>query len=146
MEAYNAWHHFRGLSRFLEQLDLSRYQPFSPLETSGPGGGPGQAAGLGLRGDEVLIWLRSEACTVQASVASWEQAGSPAVFSYLAPLAKSQVLTLRDMGDGEYTVQWFDPQSAAWLDPVEVTAQGERLSIPIPDFSRDLAARIVPKR
>ena len=31
-----------------------------------------------------------------------------------------------------------------WLSQVEVTAQGDRLSIPIPDFRRDLAARIVP--
>lgn len=85
-------------------MDLGRYQPFSPLEISGPGGGPGQAAGLGLRGDDILIWLRSEAYTVQASVAAWEQASSSAVFSYLPPLAKDQMLTLRDTGEGEYTI------------------------------------------
>jgi hypothetical protein len=146
VEAYNAWHHFRGLDRFLEDLDLSRYQPFSPLEISGPGGGPGQAAGLGLRGEDTLIWLRSDAYTVQANEAAWEAAGSPAVFTYIPPLRKGQTLNLRDMQDGEYTVHWFDPQSATWLDPVEATAQGGRLLIPIPDFNRDLAARIVPKR
>jgi hypothetical protein len=50
------------------------------------------------------------------------------------------------MSDGVYTVNWFDPQSAMWLNPVEATAHGGRLSIPIPDFRRDLAARIVPNR
>jgi len=146
MEAYRAWHHFRGLDRFLEYIDLSHYQPFSPLQISGPGGGPGRAAGLALRGDDILIWLRSEAYTVQATEAAWEQAGSPAGFSYLPPLITGQVLTLRDMGNGKYTVHWFEPQTATWLDPVEATAQKNRLSIPIPDFQRDLAARIVPDR
>jgi hypothetical protein len=102
--------------------------------------------GLGLRGEDILVWLRSTDYTVQASEAAWKKAGSPAVFSYLPPLLKGQVLTLWDMGDGEYTVHWFDPAPGIWLDPVEVTAEGGRLSISIPDFRRDLAARIVPKQ
>ena len=146
VEAYRVWHHFRGLDRFLDEIDLTRYQPSSPLEITGPGSGPGQAVGLGLRGDDVLIWLRSDTYTVQASVAAWEDAGSPSVFLYNPPLVERQVLTLRDMGDEEYTVHWFDPQSGTWLDPVEAAAQGDRLSIPIPDFRRDLAAQIVPNR
>jgi len=68
------------------------------------------------------------------------------VFLYNPPLVEGQVLTLRDMDDEEYTVHWFDPQSGTWLDPVEAAAQGDRLSIPIPDFRRDLAAQIVPNR
>ena len=146
VEAYRAWYHFRGLDRFLANVDLSRYQPFSPLEITGPGGDPGQAVGLGLRGDDVLIWLRSAAYTVQASLAAWERIGSPRAFVYRPPLVEGQVLTLRDMGDEEYTVHWYDPQSGAWLDPVEATARGDRLSIPIPDLHRDLAAKIVPNR
>ncbi len=144
VEAYRVWHHFRGLDQFLAGVDLPRYQPFSPLEITGPDGGPGQAVGLGLRGDDVLIWLRSDAYTVQASVAAWEGAGSPSAFLYRPPLVEGQVLTLREMGDEEYTVHWFDPQSGTWQDPVEATAQGDQLSIPIPDFRRDLAARIAP--
>jgi hypothetical protein len=56
------------------------------------------------------------------------------------------VLTLTDMEDGVYLVHWFDPQSATWLDPVAATAQGNRLLIPIPDFRRALAARLVQNR
>src|SRR3989304_3780454 len=87
------------------------YKFFSPLEITGPGGGPGQAVGLALRGDEVLIWLRSDGYTVQASEAAWEGAGSPAGFAYNPPLVEGQVLTLRDMGGGGYTVYWFDPHT-----------------------------------
>jgi hypothetical protein len=143
IEAYQSWRHFRGLDRFLADVDLTRYQPFSPLDITGPGGAPGEAVGLGLRGDDILIWLRSDAYTVQAAVAAWEGAGSPSGFSYSPPLVKGQAITLQDMRDGVYTINWFDPQSAAWLEAAEVTAQGGRLSIPIPDFRRDLAARIV---
>jgi len=145
IEAYRVWYHFRGLDRFLIDVDFTHYQPFSPLEIAGTGGGEAQVVGLGLRGDDVLIWLRSDAYTVQATVGAWQSAGSPpGAFVYIPPLVEGQVLTLRDMRDGEYTVQWFDPQNGNWLDTVEVTAQGDRLSIPIPNFRRDLAARIVP--
>jgi hypothetical protein len=143
VEAYKAWDHFRSLEQFLEGLDLSRYQPFSPLEISGPGSETGQAVGLGLRGDDILIWLRSADYTVQAVEAAWEAEGSPRYFAYVPPLVEGQVLTLWEMEDGEYTVQWYDPKSARWMDPVVVVAEGDRLSIPIPDFRRDLAARIL---
>jgi hypothetical protein len=147
VEAYRAWHHFRGLQRFLVDVDLSRYQPFSQLEISGPAGELGQAVGLGLRGDEdVLIWLRSDAYTVQAVEAAWQAAGSPATFTYQPPLVEGQVLTLPHMIDGPYTIHWYEPQRGDWLEPAEATAQGDRLTIPIPDFRRDLAARIVPNR
>ena len=146
VEAYRVWYHFRSLDRFLADVDLTRYQPFSPLEFTGPGGRPGEAVGLGLRGDDILIWLRSDDYTVQASLAAWEGAGSPGVFGYRPPTVEGEVLTLRDMDDEEYTVHWYDPQSGTWLDPVVVTPQEDRLSIPIPDFRRDLAAKIVPNR
>ena len=146
VEPYRAWHHFRGLDRFLADVDLTRYQPFSPLEIAGPGGEPGQAVGLGLRGDDLLIWLRSNGYTVQASEAAWQEAGSPRDFAYNPPLIEGQLLVLRDVGDGEYTVHWYDPQSGAWRDPVEATAQGDSLTIPIPDLRRGLAAEIVPNR
>lgn len=146
VEYYRAWHHFRGLSRFPEDVDLSRYQPFSPLEIRRPGGEPGQAASLGLLGDDVLIWLRSEGYTTQASIAAWERAGQPGDITYNPPLVEGQVLTLRDIENGAYTVQWFDPQSGRWEDVVEVMAEDGGLTIPIPDFRRDLAARIVANR
>jgi hypothetical protein len=143
VEAYNAWSHFKSLSRFLEDLDLSRYQPFSPLEIHGPYGETGQVFGLGLKGDDILVWLRNADYTVQAVEAAWTAAGSPSNYTYTPPLVSGQVLTLNDMAAGAYTVRWYDPRSTRWMDPVVVTMQGDRLSILIPDFRRDLAARIV---
>jgi hypothetical protein len=146
VEAFRSWYHFRGLERFLDGVDLSRYEPFSPLEIRGPGGSPARAVGLGLRGDDLLIWLRTEGYTVQAAEAAWAEAGHPSVSGYIPPSIEGHMLTLPDLDAGEYTARWFDPQSGNWLAPVEVTVQGDRLVIPIPDFRRDLAARIVPNR
>lgn len=141
VEEYSSWHHFLGLNRFLKGVELSQYQPFSPLIINGPGGKPGQAVGLGLHGDDVLIWLRSKAYTVQAVEAAMKKPGSPSL--YTPPVIEGQVLTLRDMQPGTYTVQWFDPQYAKWLESTEVTANGGRITFLIPDFQYDLAARIV---
>jgi len=138
------WHHFRGLDRFLSGVDLAHYQPFSPLEISGPGGGPAEAVGLGLRGDDILVWMRSQSYTVQASVAAFEDAGSPSSFIHNPPILADQVLTVRGVDDGTFVVHWYDPQIGRWLDPAEATAHAGTLSIPVPAFRRDLAARIEP--
>jgi hypothetical protein len=114
VDLYRSWYHFRGLDRFLTDVDLTRYEPFSPLEITAPGGRPGQAVGLGLRGDDVLIWLRSNGYTVQAAEAAWAAAGSPSGLPTF-PAGRGQVLTLGHERR-EYTVHWFDPQTGTWLD------------------------------
>ncbi len=97
---------------------------------------------LGLRGEDILVWLRSDAYTVQASVDA-QQRGEASPFAYVPPLVRGLTLTLGDM-EGEYLVRWYDPQSGKWLDEGAVTAQGGALSIPVPEFRRDLAAVIAP--
>ncbi len=142
VEVYNSWHHFNGLKVFLEGVDLSGYQPFSPLIIRGQGGTQAQAAGLGLRGDDVLIWLRSDEYTVQAVEAAAKKAGVSGAYNYRQPALNGLTITLPEMVDGAYTVRWYDPQGARWLDAAEAAAQGGRLVIAVPDFNRDLAARI----
>ena len=144
IEVNHLWYHFRGLERFLADEDLTEYEPFSPLEISSPSGGTGQAVGLGLRGEDVLVWLRSDAYTVQASVAAYERAGSPAGFTYRPPLVEGQVLTLWVVTDGDYSIRWYDPQAAKWLEETVAVADEGVLSISIPAFTRDLAAKISP--
>ena len=50
---------------------------------------------------------------------------------------------LNEMADGKYTVYWYDPQTANWLPKADVSAVGNVLTIPIPSFRSDLAAKIV---
>ena len=141
LEPYRLWYHFRGLERFLADEDLTEYQPFSPLKiTGGQEDGPG-AVGLGLRGENLLVWLRSDAYTVQASLDA-QQRGKATPLAYIPPLVRGLTLTLEDM-EGDYVVRWYDPRGGRWLEELTVTAQRGALSIPIPEFRRDLAAKIV---
>jgi len=143
VEPNRLWYHFRGLERFLEEVDLSGYEPFSPVRITGPNGAEGDAVGLGLSGEDVLVWLRNDAYTVQASEEARARAGSPASFTYNPPSVEGQVLRLHDMADGDYSVLWYDPQTGKWLEPAAATAEGDVLVISIPSFRRDLAAKIV---
>ena len=99
--------------------------------------------GLGLRGEEILVWLRSDAYTVQASEEARARAGSPSSFLYNPPLVEGQVLRLHDMTDGEYSILWYDPQAAKWLNAASATARDGLLVIDVPTFRRDLAAKVI---
>jgi hypothetical protein len=84
---------------------------------------------------------------VQASVAAYEQAlaaGKADSFEFEPPLVKDLMLFLDDVADGGYNVRWFDPQTSKWSNQSAVSAQNGVLSIPMPPFNRDLAAKIVP--
>lgn len=143
IERYNLWSHFRGLDRFLKGMDLSGYHPFSSPDLIDVSGGTGSAIVLGLRGDDILVWIRNNAYTTEAAEDVWTASGSPAYFRYHPPEIQGLELSLLGIGDGDYTVQWYDPQKGVWLDPVEVAASDGRLSIVVPEFCCDLAARIV---
>jgi hypothetical protein len=144
LDAYRQWHHFEPLQRFLNGEDLTGYEPFSPLRISGPAREAAAVEGLGLRGDKTLIWLRSDAYTVQAYIDAWNRAGSPRVFVYSPPLVEGLTLILDDARDGDFLVAWYDPQKGTWLETNTVEARDGRLSIPIPAFRRDLAAKVIP--
>jgi hypothetical protein len=141
ISANNLWRQFKGLADFMSGVDLTQYQPFSPLEIINPGGLPEQAIGSGLHGKDTIIWLRSNAYTVEESIEKpGEQSSSK---NYVPPVVKGHFLSLNDMSDGIYTIYWYDPQSAEWLASEEVSAVRKTLSIPIPAFRTDLAAKIV---
>jgi hypothetical protein len=144
LDAYRQWRHFGPLQSFLADEDLTRYEPFSPLRISWRQAGSPPIDGLGMRGEKTLVWLRSDAYTVQGHVEAWAKAGSPGVYVYSPPLIEGLTLTLDDMKDGAYTVAWYDPQTGKWLDQVEGEADQGVLCVPIPAFRRDLAAKVTP--
>jgi hypothetical protein len=132
VETYHLWYHFNGLAGFIEEEDLTQYQPFSPPHISATRGASAQAIGMGLRGKDILIWLRCKDYTVQGSIAS-------------RPVyVENQILSLDEMAPGEYNVRWYSPQTGSWLDETIVSARNGTLNIPIPPFYRDIAAKIAP--
>lgn len=141
VESNNLWHHFKALDRFLEGEDLTHYQPFSPLLITAKAGASARAVGLGLRGEDLLFWVRSQDYTVQSSVAA-RQVGASGPFDYEPPPVEDHVLILDDMANGDYTVRWFDPQTGRWLGQSTAAARSDRLTVPIPTFVRDLAGKI----
>ncbi len=144
VEANYLWYHFNGLATFLNGENLAEYQPFYPLKITYADGGQSGVEGLGLKGENILVWLRSDAYTTQASIdARTEGEGSA---SYQPPLEENLVLTLDNVNEGGYTVQWYDPQRARWLGTEAVISRGNRLIITIPAFRDDLAAKITCTR
>lgn len=141
IDANDLWYHFKGLSQFLSGMDLTQYQPFSPLQISDREGNAGQVDGLGLHGEDTLIWIRSDGYTAQASIAARD--GKPVSTNYIPPLVEGLRLSLDEEANGNYRVTWYDPQLARWLDTDSVTAQDNKLIIPIPPFRYDLAAKII---
>lgn len=140
VDAHNLWQHYLGLARFLTGEDLTLYQPFSPVKIIGPDGSNAQAVGLGLQGEDTLVWLRSNGYTAQASIEARAKLQDSA--QYIPPLVKDLSLILNGLESGQYTVSWFDPQKAEWLKEQTVTAIAQKLIVSVPPFRQDLAAKI----
>ena len=140
IDANNLWHQFKGLANFLYGEDLTQYQPIARFEISDNHGRNGRVEGMGLRGEDILVWMRSDVYTVQSTSAG--RGGSSGTTMYMPPLVEGLSLILDDMDSGEYSVRWFDPQGAEWLDTQTATVHNHRLVIPIPTFRADLAAKI----
>ena len=141
IDANHLWGQFKGLANFLRGEDLTQYQPIAALQISDGMGNSAQAIGLGLQGEKTLVWLRSNAYTVQAYLeARKNQQGSA---TYQPPWIEDQYLTLQGKTDGKYVVSWFDPQKDTWLDSQVITSQNKTLLIPVPAFKSDIAAKIV---
>lgn len=141
IEANNLWSQYNGLSDFISGVDLTQYKPFSPRRIANSGGVSGQVIGLGLRGKDTIIWLRSKDYTVDASITA--RGAQKNSMIYVPPLVEGQFLTLNDTANGMYTTYWYDPQTATWLQKAEIAAVSNSLTIPIPAFRTDLAVKIV---
>jgi hypothetical protein len=122
-------------------VDLTKYKPFSPLKITNRAGASEQAIGLGLRGKDTIIWLRSKDFTVDAFIIA--RGAHQNSMTYVPPLVEGQFVTLNDMTDGMYTTDWYDPQTATWFQKAETVTVRNTLTIPIPSFRTDLAAKIV---
>ncbi len=137
----NLWKHFKSLSNFIKDVDLSRYQAFTPMMLSSGEGTAEQVHAMGLRGDASMVWLRSNNYTASAAIAAQKDKGF--TIQYVPPLIRGLILSLDGMDDGEYEVSWYDPQSAQWMSRDILRARHNTLVIPVPPFRYDQAAKIV---
>jgi len=134
LQRYNLWYHFKGLSRFLEGVDLPGYASFTSLDVTVSDGQAGSAIAMALHGKDTLVWIRNNEYTTQVL---------PDEHKFVPSFLSNQVLTLHGMAAGTYTVMWYDTLLAQWTSQTTFSADGQNLVIPIPSFNRDIAARIV---
>ncbi len=148
IEPLDLWYRFGSLHTFIAGVDLAAYAPL----------GPGQISLndkvnvklLALHTDSsILAWVRQSkyeammAATERDNKIRYEKV-DPATWQYhLDPLA-GLTLTTTALPDGDYTVEWYDPQTGAWQPPLAVRVADGSLTLDVPTFEFDLALRIWP--
>jgi hypothetical protein len=137
----NLWFQFKGLADFIRGEDLTQYQPAASLQILDRQGEAAGVTGMELRGQVTLVWLRSKDYTVEAAIASRKD--DPGATTYSASLKEGLFLKVLDLTPGSYSVYWYDPQTATWLGQETVRSETTALTIPMPAFKDDLAAKIV---
>jgi hypothetical protein len=94
------------------------------------------------------VWVRNRTYDAGQAARAYQQAAAAGTagdnWTYEPALLRGQTLTVSALLDGAYTANWFDPQMGAWLPPAAATSGAGIMSISIPDFSRDLAVKLVP--
>ncbi|MFZ6027381.1 MAG: hypothetical protein ACOYYS_06670 [Chloroflexota bacterium] len=148
IEPLDLWWHFGALHRFIREIDLAQYTPLGPGKISVSDSA--NTILLALHSEEsVLAWVRNKkyeaysAQTERDKKVRYEKA-DPATWEYQLDALEGLTLTTTALPDGDYLVEWYDPQSGAWQTPSKASVKAGELAIDVPDFVRDVAVRIRP--
>jgi hypothetical protein len=140
VDPQNLWGEYKGISTFLKDENLAALAPAKAQLA------PEGATVLLLQGqDRALAWLRSDAYDVAPANTAYDkarQAGQADGWAYAPPPITGMQLTVTGLADGDYSVRWFDPQTAAWQDEQAVQVRGGKAMLAVPIFARDLAVKI----
>jgi hypothetical protein len=150
LEPLNLWFHFASLAHFFAAIDPAQFTPaHATIVTTDSS--PAAAEGLLLEGKEqTLMWVRSNHYTAQSVTTAYDAAVRDALrnkrtftaFTYDPPTVSDQQVVIPSVEADGYRVEWFDPQSGEWGKTEEFAVEGGMLTIPLPTFSKDIAARI----
>lgn len=150
LEPLGLWQHFLPLSRFLKGVDPAAYASTS-AHVSAADGNATQALGLVLWGeDQHLLWVRSNHYTAAAATEAHDKAVREALrnreilqdFVYTPPPIEGHSVEINYVEGEKYAVHWFDPQTGQWGAVEEIEAVDGTLTIPLPTFAKDIAAKI----
>ncbi|MCX8036875.1 MAG: DUF5060 domain-containing protein [Candidatus Sumerlaeia bacterium] len=130
IERRNQYHHYRPLAGFVAGIPFGDADLQAAKATvTNP-----QAGVMGLQAKSAAwLWFYNTEATWWKLVV--ERAAPKPV--------GSATLTVSDLADGPYRVQWWDCWKGEIADESQATATGGRLSLKVPDFARDLACRII---
>jgi hypothetical protein len=133
------WDQYKPLAGFFQGEDLAPTRPM----TANAGA---DAIALSLQSqNRAVVWVRSQQYDAIGAIRAYEKAFGAGTagpnWTFQPPTLCGLALALNGLQDGAYTARWFDPQTGRWLAQATVQATGGALSLPVPDFSRDLALK-----
>lgn len=144
VDPQDQWYQYGALGRFFAGEDLATLSP-NEAEVAG------EALALTLQNEErVLVWLRSDQYSVAAAQAAYDKAVLDAIksktklteWSYEPPLLQDIVVTLHDLANGTYVVQWYAPTTGEWLGQEQIDVTDRTATIVAPNFATDLALKL----
>lgn len=152
IEPLDLWYHFGALSTFMASLDPAQFTPQVATVLAETPKGSGAEGLLLVSAARTLLWVRSNQYTAASVDEVYNQAVRNAIrnketlteFVYAPTPLTALSVQLDNMPAGTYAIHWFDPQSGTWGESTEVEATDGSLSISVPTFSHDIAARIEP--
>lgn len=142
IEPANLWGHLKGISRFLADEDLALMAP-TPAQPSAP-----SAVALALGNDRrALVWLRNrlynrDEMQFKYGMALSTGEANDVTFKFDPPALRDITVTVMGLSDGEYRVTWYDTRSGEEIGADAASARGGALVARVPEFRRDLAAKI----
>ncbi|GGJ59089.1 DUF5060 domain-containing protein [Deinococcus roseus] len=141
----NLWTHYKGVSDFFKGENLAVMAP-SKVKTSDFFG----ALALGLQNDSrALVWVRNniydpgEAMKVYAEALRTGTYKEGWVFS--PEPVKDLDVTVSGLKDGNYQVQFYDPQANQWLQTTSANSTGGVLTVKVSALVKDLAFKVIPQ-
>jgi hypothetical protein len=90
-----------------------------------------------------LVWVRNRAYDSQTARIAGRPSSAGPNWIYEPPTMSGLTLKVSGLADGDYTARWYSPQTGAWLDESRAASAGGSLSLAIPQFSRDLAVKVI---
>lgn len=139
------WYQYASLGRFFADENLALLTPGKATIA----GGVAQA--LTLQNDEhALLWLVSDEYNVPAAQAAYDKAVMAAIrskqklteWTYQPAQLSAVTVTLSNLHDGLYIVQWYAPTTGDWLATERVTVVQGTTTLTTPTFDADLAAKV----
>lgn len=141
VDPQNIWPQYKYLADFIQNEDLAQLTPGKAVVDK-------NAYALTLTNqNRALIWIRNKQYDAaesgyQLTVA--QRNGTPtANWSFEPPTIPTSTLTLKSLADGDYHAYWYAPQTGQWLADTPLTIKGSTAAILIPEFTFDLALKIV---
>jgi hypothetical protein len=111
------------------------------------------AEGLLLDGaDQRLLWVRNNQYTAEAVDEAYNTALRNALrnkekleeYIYTPSPVGGLSVHIDSVATGSYEIRWFDPQTGTWGAVEQIEAIEGSLTIPLPSFRQDIAAKITP--